>query len=115
MPRPIYDHSSILLDAGGINRGPSPFRFEIMWLKVEGFKEMLKFYWQSLSLNGTYTVVLASKMKALKALSKAWNRDVFRRVECWRSALKEIAISTYCTHNILFNMKGFFVNLIFIR
>ena len=32
-----------------------------------------------------------------------------------RSALKEIAISTYCTRNKLFNMKGFFVNLIFIR
>ena len=48
-PRPTSDHSLILLDVGGINRGPFPFRFENMWLKVEGFKELLKFRRQSLS------------------------------------------------------------------
>ncbi|RVW71692.1 hypothetical protein CK203_061333 [Vitis vinifera] len=33
--RPMSDHFSILLDGGGLRRGPSPFRFENMWLKVE--------------------------------------------------------------------------------
>ena len=59
-----------------------------MWLKVEGFKELLKFWWQSLSFNGTFSFVLASKLKALKALKaflKAWNRDVFGRVEVNKS------------------------------
>ena len=39
--RPMSDHFSILLD-GGLRRGPSPFRFENMWLEVEGFKDLLK-------------------------------------------------------------------------
>lgn len=36
-PRPILDHSPILLKAGGMARGKSPFRFENMLLKTDGF------------------------------------------------------------------------------
>ena len=81
MPRPVFDHFLILLDAGGIKRGPAPFQFEIMWLKVKGFKELVKNWWHSLNFNGTCSFILASKLKALKALLKSWNMDVFRRVE----------------------------------
>ncbi|RVW72725.1 Glycerol-3-phosphate acyltransferase, chloroplastic [Vitis vinifera] len=42
----------ILLDGGGVRRGPSPFRFENMWLKEEGFKELLKGWWQGLNYSG---------------------------------------------------------------
>ena len=56
----------------GIRKGPTPFRFEVMWLRVEGFKELLK---------GWYSFVLAEKLKALKAILKTWNREVFGRVE----------------------------------
>ena len=79
--RPVSDHSPILLDAGGISRGLAPFWFETMWLKVERFKEMVKNWWHRLSFNDTCSFILASKLKALKALLKPWNRDVFRRVE----------------------------------
>ena len=41
-PRPIYDHCPILLDVGGIKKGHTPFRFEVMSLRVDGFKELLK-------------------------------------------------------------------------
>ena len=81
MPRPVSDNFSMLLDAGGINRGLASFRFEIMWLKVVGFKELLKNWWHSLSFNGTCSFILASKLKALKALLKSWNRNIFGRVE----------------------------------
>ena len=42
LPRSVSDHFPILLDSDGVRTGPSPFRFELMWLKYEGFKEILK-------------------------------------------------------------------------
>ncbi|RVW64332.1 putative ribonuclease H protein [Vitis vinifera] len=49
--RPVSDHFPILLEGGGLRNGPSPFRFENMWLKV------------------------------VKTKLKEWNRDVFGKVE----------------------------------
>ena len=45
LARPVFDHSPILLDGGGMRGGPTPFRFENMWLKEEGFKEVLRQWW----------------------------------------------------------------------
>ena len=45
LPRPISDHSPILLEGGTWLNGPSPFRFENIWLKVEGFKELIRDWW----------------------------------------------------------------------
>ena len=42
LPRPVSDHFPILLDSDGVRTGPMPFRFKLMWLKYEGFKDILK-------------------------------------------------------------------------
>ena len=58
-----------------------PFRFELMWLKYEGFKDLLKGWWQYLHFYEFFSFILSAKLKALKGILKAWNRDVFGKVE----------------------------------
>ena len=81
LPRPVSDHFPIMLDIKGVKSGPAPFRFELMWLKYEGFKEILKGWWQDLQYHGSFSFIISSKLKALKGLLKNWNREVFGKVE----------------------------------
>ena len=81
LPRPVSDHFPIMLDSEGVRTGPSPFRFELMWLKYEGFKEILKGWWQNLQYHGSFSFIISAKLKALKDLLKNWNREVFGKVE----------------------------------
>ena len=65
---PVYDHCPILLDSNGVRTGPSPFRFELMWMKYAGFKETLKGWWQNMQFHGSYSFILSAKLKALKGV-----------------------------------------------
>ncbi|KAL6345789.1 hypothetical protein AAG906_017541 [Vitis piasezkii] len=51
LPRPVFDHFHFVR-WGGVRRGPIPFRFENMWLKEEGFKELLRGWWQGFNYSG---------------------------------------------------------------
>ncbi|KAJ9705360.1 hypothetical protein PVL29_003414 [Vitis rotundifolia] len=51
-----------------------------MWLKEEGFKDLLKRWWQGLRFNGSFSFIHAKKLKALKAILKSWNKDVFGKM-----------------------------------
>ena len=81
LPRPVSDHFPILLDNEGVRTGPSPFRFELMWLKYEGFKEILKGWWQNLQFYGSFNFIISAKLKALKGILKTWNKEIFGKVE----------------------------------
>ena len=73
LPRPISNHSLILLEARGMARGKIPFRFENMCLKTEGFVDKVQSWWNWHSYVDTPSFVLAKKLKALKEDIVQWN------------------------------------------
>ncbi|RVW83678.1 hypothetical protein CK203_046027 [Vitis vinifera] len=78
------------LEGGTVRRGPSPFRFENMWLKVEGFQELIHSWWQGIEVRGSASFRLATKMKAVKQKLKVWNREVFGRLEDNKAAALQL-------------------------
>uniref|UniRef100_A0A2N9EHP5 Reverse transcriptase domain-containing protein n=1 Tax=Fagus sylvatica TaxID=28930 RepID=A0A2N9EHP5_FAGSY len=80
MVRLNSDHFPVLLDCGSIQRRRRPFRFENMWLKAEGFADLVRGWWESYSFSGTPSFEFASKLKALKADLKHWNENQFGHV-----------------------------------
>ncbi|RVX03347.1 Transposon TX1 uncharacterized 149 kDa protein [Vitis vinifera] len=91
LARPVSDHFPILLEGGGLKRGPSPFKFENMWLEERGFMDQLKRWWGSLSFTGSFSFVLDAKLRALKGLLKTWNKEVFGVIETKkREALSQV-------------------------
>ena len=81
LPRPTSDHFPVLLEWGGLRKGPFPFKFENRWLKVEGFKDLIGGWWQGIVVRGSLNYRLTVKLKRLKQNLKIWNREVFGSLE----------------------------------
>ncbi|KAL6331525.1 hypothetical protein AAG906_011465 [Vitis piasezkii] len=62
-------------------------RFENMWLKVEGFKDLLRSWWQGMSVSGRASYKLATKLKVIKQKLKVRNKrlDYWDQVESERA------------------------------
>ena len=77
LPRVISNHCPLLLEAGAVQRGRSAFKYENMWLKVEGFVDRVQQWWNGYNFVGLPGFILAQKLKALKADLKKWNKEEF--------------------------------------
>ena len=77
LPRVLLDHCPFLLEVGVVRYGRSAFKFENIWLKVKGFVDRVKQWWDGYSFAGSPSFILAQKLKALKADLKKWNREEF--------------------------------------
>jgi exonuclease III len=89
LSRLCSDHFPILLDCGGIHWGPSPFRFENMWLKSEGFVDRVRLWWASYHFQGSPSYIFSQKLKALKSDLKRWNDQEFGIVEIRKAKFLE--------------------------
>ena len=57
-----------------------PFRFENMWLKADGFEDLVSEWWQSTKVSRVGSYILMETIKALKVRLRRWNKEVFGRV-----------------------------------
>ena len=69
------------------------FKFELMWLKFEGFKELLQNWRLRCIVEGSASFILVQKLKHLKCFLKQWNKEVFENVVVKKAeALRQIAL-----------------------
>ncbi|XP_059436107.1 uncharacterized protein LOC132169034 [Corylus avellana] len=86
LTRSCSDHFPILLDSSCIQREKRPFKFENMWLKVDGFVDLVRSWWLFYHFIGPHSFILGKKLKALKVDIKIWNEPIFCNMESLNKA-----------------------------
>ncbi|XP_030941673.1 uncharacterized protein LOC115966609 [Quercus lobata] len=76
----LLEEGSFTWSSGGMAKGKSPFRFENMWLKSDGFMDSVDLWWYRHSFSGTPSYVFTKKLKVLKENIIQWNRQEFGNV-----------------------------------
>ncbi|RVX07687.1 hypothetical protein CK203_021949 [Vitis vinifera] len=77
LPRWTSDHSPICLETNPLKWGPTPFRFENMWLLHPEFKEKFRDWWQECTVEGWEGHKFMRKLKFIKSKLKEWNIVAF--------------------------------------
>lgn len=68
-------------------RGPIPFWFKNMWMKEEGFKDLVKSCCQGLRFRGSSSFILVEKLMALRPLTETGIRKYLERWKKIRNLL----------------------------
>ncbi|KAK9930542.1 hypothetical protein M0R45_027578 [Rubus argutus] len=80
--RHCSDHNPILVVFEKYtSQGPSPFRFQQLWVQHPQFLSIVSSAWSSVNVYGCPQFILQQKLKFLKPLLKDWNRTVFGNVD----------------------------------
>ncbi|RVW96070.1 Transposon TX1 uncharacterized 149 kDa protein [Vitis vinifera] len=77
LPRWTSDHWPIVLETNPFKWGPTPFRFENMWLQHPSFKESFGRWWREFQGNGWEGHKFMRKLQFVKAKLKEWNKASF--------------------------------------
>ena len=57
LPHVIFYHCLLLVETSGMGKGHCAFKFENVWLKVEGFVEKVQQWWTSYCFMGSPSFV----------------------------------------------------------
>ncbi|RVX12362.1 Phosphatidylinositol 4-kinase alpha 1 [Vitis vinifera] len=82
-------------NGSGVTRGPSPFRFELMWMKDEGFKDLLKCWWEGYELSGrqvsSWSCTLSlEELSARNEAREEFKKWVLLEEISWRQKSREV-------------------------
>ena len=83
------DHVPIFLYVYDLPAAKRPFKFENVWLKVEGLSKLVQGWWDELNISGSPSFILAKELNFLKMKFKEWNEDVFEHLESKIATLVE--------------------------
>ena len=81
LPKITSDHFPILLQMKPTFVAKRPFKFENIWLEVDGFFDFVKSVWHDSNMLGSSSFLLAKKLNYLKFKLKAWNREVVGQLD----------------------------------
>lgn len=70
LPRPISDLWPLLLETDRPKDGPTPFKFENMWLRHKSLKELVKLWWVEESSTNRSVMSVQQKLNHLKRPSQ---------------------------------------------
>lgn len=59
-----------------MSSGPRPFRFELMWFEVPGFKDKIRQWWEEIKVEGMVNFVFGQKFKTLKEIISRWKKGL---------------------------------------
>lgn len=76
LPNTVSDHIPIMLQVEERGGGPRLFKFELMWLEVDGFAEKVKQWWVEANFEGSIGFVFGEKLRVLRKAIKRWNKEV---------------------------------------
>ncbi|RVW99583.1 Transposon TX1 uncharacterized 149 kDa protein [Vitis vinifera] len=94
LPRWTSDHWSIVLDTNPFKWGPTPFRFENMWLQHHSFKECFSSWWREFEGNAYIDAIeqegaLSSDLAAQRVVRKGELEELILREKIhWRQKAK---------------------------
>ncbi|KAK9938260.1 hypothetical protein M0R45_015010 [Rubus argutus] len=75
LTRVTYDHCPVMTDTIKVKWGPSPFRFENMWLEHPSFKDNFKRWWSEENFHGWTGFTFMQKLRSLKEKVKVWSKE----------------------------------------
>ncbi|XP_042012179.1 uncharacterized protein LOC121760604 [Salvia splendens] len=81
LPRVASDHGPVLLRCkmAGTNYGGSPFRFQNMWIRHQGFLDLVREDW-GMPTYAERLLNLQIKIARVKKTLKKWNKEIFGNI-----------------------------------